>query len=355
MRLAPALALLLLAGCFTPPSDVPPTATTPATQDGAGDAGTGNATTEAPPPVGERAEASVEVFALAEGRTLRVVRAGDPELPMAHVPETVAPTALYQSFAQGISLTPWTSEPFRSSWESTGDLEISLSFMSDAPATATQPKASGFPAVGAWLGTTERYAFFLLATDAPDTLEAGKVYSVKLVAKPPQGGSFVREGEQLALYSFLTYQTADGGPVNYVIGGPTPSSVRVPHAHFNVTAPRATVILEKSGELPPNPGPTGDMMQDPPMLEFSVPADAVFLFAEVSGAPKVGTRADIDLAILSPGGDVISGGSSPRSTEVVAIGPGNLEAYGRSLVARITGSVIPAGGTFSVKVTAYSP
>lgn len=355
MRLPLLAVAILLAGCFTPASDAPPTTTNATAPTGEGPAGSPTANASAPSTgMGERAPTAMERFYLKEDHTLGVIREDTGEIPSATVRETAASTAFYQSFAQGLSLTPWTSEPFRSAWESTGDIEITIRFTSSVPAASTMPSSAGFPPVGAWLGTPERYAFFLLAQDAPQTLEPNKEYSVTLVAKPPQGGFFVREGEQLALYTFLAYATADGNTASYIVGGPEPAGILLPHSHFNLTAPRATTILEEAGELPPNPGPSGDMMESPPEHSFSVPPDALFVVGTVTGAPKVGTRADIDLHFVA-GGESIASGSSSHPEEIVMLGPGNLQAYGRELVARITGSGIPAGGTYSVKIVAYSP
>lgn len=354
MRAAALVLALVLAGCASPPADDTGPAGANETADGAPAAPEANATM----PVGgvsDRMPVALEHFVLTPEHGLRVIQEGEPELPVTKVAETLTATAFYQSFAQGLTISPWVGPNSRSAWETTGEIDIALSFSSDAPATSTNPRAAGIPPVGAWFGTPERFAFFLLATDAPDTLEAGKVYTVHLKVAPPNGGFFLLEGEQLALHTFLSYQTADARAPSYVVGGPEPAGFFLPHEHFNLSAPRETVVLEESGELLPNPGPTADSQPEAPVIPVSIPADAVYVKLEVSGAPKAGARIDIDGSFVTASGDLIAGGSSSRDHEMVLIGPGNLAAYGRDLVAHITNSASPGGATYALKATAYVP
>lgn len=341
----------VLAGCMGAPA---PTAepTTNATLGTPGDVS--NATGPAPP-VGERMPVAMERFALLANGTLGVLASDAAPMPQANVPEPARPTAFYEGFATPLTLTPWPSFPFGRAFETTGDIEIMLSFTSASTAVATNPKPAGFPAVGAWFGTPDRFAFFLLATDAPDSLEAGKVYTVKLHAAAPPGGFFVRPGEQLALHPFLSYQTADGQPVSYVVGGADPAGFVLPHQHFNLSADRAAVLVEKTGELGPNPGPTSDMQQQPVDLAFTVPPEVVYVVMEVEGAPKAGTRVDIDLSARTPGGESVASGSSPFARELVVLGPGNLAASGRDLVARVASSSSAGGATWTLRITTYGP
>lgn len=353
MRIPVVLLVALLAGCASAaPREV--------------DASDGNASTEvatpsvpasAPSdaPMGERAPPAMERFVLLPGGQLGVFNASAPELPATLVPEPLRSTAFYESFATPPTLTQWASEAFRSSWETTGDLEIRVSFTAGAPAAGANPGAAGFPPVGAILGAPERHAFFLFAIDAPQTLEADKVYTVTLRATPPRGGFFMREGEQLALHTFLSYQTADGTPVAYVTGGPDPAGLLLPHQHFTLRAPNATVLVDEAGELGPNPGITGDMQQEPVDIPFTVPPDALYVVLEIEGAAKAGPRVDLDVSARTPAGDVVGAGSGPGAKETVALGPGNLAAHGRELVAHVTNSANPSGATFTLKVTAYAP
>lgn len=343
-------AAVVLGGCAASPASPP---------------GSGNDTVDARNETSDAANAtrpisgerppSMERFVLLANQTLGVLRDGDPPVAEAEVEETNRPTAFYESFATGLELGEWPSFPFPSAWESTGDIEITLKFKSDQAAASSNPKAAGFPGVGAFFGGVGRQAYLLLAADAPDSLEAGRVYTVTLTASPPEGGFFVRPGERLAMYPFLAYAAADGSPAKYVVGGEEPAGFVLPHKHFNISAPRAVVLLDETGELGPNAGPSGDMNQAPVNLPFSVPADAVYVVLEITGAPKAGTRIDIDASIRTPSGEVIQGGFSPYDTETAVIGPGNLAAYGRDLVAHATCAGCPAGGTFALKVTAYGP
>ncbi|HUR69342.1 MAG TPA: hypothetical protein VM370_08845 [Candidatus Thermoplasmatota archaeon] len=352
MRIRLLLVLALVAGCVTPDahSPTPETNVTSPT----GDASMPNGTMSMPP-MGERMAVATEPFLLMSDHTMTVVPRDAQPIPEATVAETARATAFYESFASGLELTPWTGPPSRSAWETTADLDITVKFKTNAPAVGTNPSPAGFPAVGGWFGTTERAAFFVLATDAPQTLEANKVYTVHLVATPPKGGFFLREGEHLALTTFLSYQVADGSAPMYVVGGDEPAGFALVHEHFNLTAPTATVLYDKSGEVGPNPGFTGDMQQTPVDVPFKVPPDALFVVLEITGAPKAGTRVDLDVGARTAGGDVIASGSSPEATEMVVLGPGNLAAYGRDLVARVTSSSNPSGATFALKITSYAP
>lgn len=351
MRAQVLVVLLLLAGCVTPPrQDAVETNESAPTATPTGDA-------SAPPPAaqGERMPATMERFVMQANTTLGVLRPDEPEMPLATVPQALSATAFWESFVNPLTLTPWPSFPLRSAFETTGDIAIVLSFTSTAPGVSPNPRAAGFPPVGGWLGTTERHEFFLLANDAPDSIEANKVYTVRLTAKPPRGGWFVTEGEQLALHPFLAYQTADGSPVSFVVGGPEPAGFVLPHEHFELVAPTAIVLVDETGELGPNPGPSGEMQQEPVDVPFNVPPEALYVVLEVSGAPKAGQRVDIDVSARTPGGEVILGGSSPYAVEKTVLGPGNLREFGRDLVAHVTSSASPAGATYALKVTAYTP
>lgn len=353
MRMRPvALALaLLLAGCVTPSADdAPETIVTGPTarQDAP-------ANESAPAvPVGERMVAGMERFVLLENRTIDILRPGDA-MDEVRAPEPVSGAALFTSAASPITFQPFVSFPFRVPYETTAEFDITLSFASSGPAVATTPSTSGLPAVGGWFGTPERFAFFIGAADAPPSLEAGKVYTVKLRVPLPTGGFFVREGEQVALMPYLNYQSADNQPIQWVLGGPEPAGFTLPHSHFNVSAPNAVVVLDKNGETGPNPGFSGEQNQQPASFAFAVPPEAVYVVLEVSGAPKAGNTIDIDGSIRTPAGDVLAVGSSPFASEVAVIGPSALAAAGRDLVAHVTSSGSASGGTFRVVVTAYVP
>lgn len=343
---------LVVAGCV----GADPETSVPRSNGSSVEAPEDNATLPAPSaPIGERMPSAMERFVFLENHTLGVLASDAPEMPIAKVPESLSAVAFWESFAQPLVLAPWSSFAFRVPFEATAEIDVSLNIVADAPAVSTNPKAAGFPAVGGWVGTPERFAFFVLAQDAPDTLEAGKVYTVHLKATPPKGGFFVRAEEQLALYTFLSYQTAEGKTASYVVGGPDPAGFRLAHNHFNVSAPRAIVVVDETGEIGPNPGPTGDTHNAPVNIPVIIPPEAVYAVLEVEGTPKVGSRIDVDGSLRTAGGEVITGGSGPNAREVAVVGPGNLQAFGRDLVAHVTCSACPAGGTWSLKVTAYAP
>lgn len=348
-----AIALLLLAaGCVTPPGDdasLTPTASAPATPTGPA----ANATVA--PPIGERMAATTESFVFLANRTIAIHRPDAEPLAEERVAEPASGTAFFSGQVLPLTLTPFVSFPFRAAYETTADLDITLSYVSSAPAVATTPSQSGFPAIGGWFGTPERWAIFVGATEAPASLEAGKVYTATMHVTIPPGGFFVREGEQISLTPYANYQSADGQPIQWVLGGPAPSGFLLPHSHFNLSAPRAVVLLDENGETGPNPSPTSEQNPQPADLAFTVPPDAVYIVLEVTGAAKAGPRIDYDGSIRTPGGDVLASGSGPFATEVVVLGPSALASAGRDLVAHIASGSAASGGTFHAVVTAYAP
>lgn len=345
------LAIVLLVGCVTPEAreDAP---ATNATGEGTPSA---DADETAPPAMGERAVGRMETFVLHANRTIGVVRDGEAGPEEGTVAEPASGTAFYQSLATPPPLTPFVSYPFSVPFETTGEFDITMSFMATAAAAATLPSASGFPTVGAWFGTLERWTLFIGSAEAPNTLEANKVYTVTMRVPMPKGGFFVRQNEVLAIHPYLNYQASDNSPISWVVGGAQPSGFAMPHSHFNLSAPIATLIADQTGETGPNPGVTGDQNPQPFDLAFKVPPEALYIVMEVSGAPKAGSRIDIDGSILTAGGEVLAAGSSPRERETIVLGPSALAQAGRDLVAHVTSAGSVTGGTFTLKVTAYSP
>jgi hypothetical protein len=338
---------LVAAGCVAPPATPP--AGGNATAAVAPTNATGNAT--APPPlVGERGPVVVEHLVLLANHTLGPLDAAGPAPPATAVPETNAGTSLYTGAAAGGAVALWEAPPASRPFEIVQDVAITLRFASSQAAVSTTRPVQ-FPPVGGWLGTKERWNVEFAATDAPDTLQPGTTYVVRMVAKAPPGGLFVRQGERLALRTFLSYQTADGSQLAYVVGGAQPAGLDVPHVHFDVAAPGATVLLDKRGAIGPNPSPTTTQDPQPTLLAFDVPPATAFVAAELVGTPTSPQGGDADLALLA-GSRVLGEGTGPTPHEVVVLGPGALALAGGKLVAKVAGAMA-AGGTFHLVVTAY--
>lgn len=267
--------------------------------------------------------------------------------PAGKVAESIHGRDFYGSFVQGLTLKPWASPPARAAAETAGDIPITLSFVSDQPA-ANSMKPSGLSAVGGWIGTAERFAVFFQVENAPDTLEAGKVYTVKAVAKMPKAGFFLRQGESWGINAYLGYDTP--GTISWVTGGEQGTRFDIPHKHFDLVAPRETVIAQKDGKLGPNPGTS--TATDPAPVDFALtlPADAKYLVVEVKGTGS-GGHFDVDLDVRS-GSESLGSGGGPYPHEFVVLGPAAL-AGARELTAHVAGA--GAGGTFTLKATAYSP
>lgn len=337
-----------LAGCVSAPASTPTSTLT----------NVSNVTSKAPTPnatvggTGERSALGMERFVLSADHSISVPQPGAPEPPASNVPESSAVATFVLTNDASTTLKPWLGASSHRSFEAFGDVPITLRIVS-AQSSAALTKGVQFPAVGGWFGTKERWAVYFSAPDAPDTLEAGKTYTLKMTAKLPAGGFFIKDGEQLALHTYLGYQTPDNSPVSYVVGGPDPAGFALPHAHFNVTAPTATVILDKKGTLSPNPAVSTTSDPQPTDISFDVPAGTQYLVADLVGTATGGDRVDADLA-LRAGAETLGSGSGPSPHEVVELGPTAIAKAGGKLTAHVAG-VTPSGGTFRLTVTAYGP
>lgn len=343
--LAVVVLVVVAAGCASP--EAPPAgpsvegAPTPTTPDGSP-----NATA---PPVGARSS-SVETFVLQADHSIAVLTPG-AVASEGRVAETNPGLGFFTSVAQDPSFVPWVSAPFRVPFEAMEPFDVRVAFASDVPAASGHPAALELPPVLGWLGTPDRWTFFLLASDAPQSLEPGVVYTTTMTVPVPPTGFFVREGETIALHLFLGYQAADGQPIDYVVGGAEPAGFALPHEHFNVSAPRATVVVEAAGEMEAHAGTSTADHPKPGLVPFTVPDDAVYVVLELQATGSAPGRLDADLQAMR-GSEDLAGGWGPFAKEVVVLGPSALEG-GRDLVARVTSAGPPA--SFTVKVTAYSP
>lgn len=293
---------------------------------------------------------ALETFLFTSDHALEVLPAAAAPREAARVPETTAATEFYKSVAQDVTLVPWTSPPFAVPFEAAEEITVTLAFVSDQPAVSAT-KAVSFAPVGGWLGTAERFAAFFQMADAPDTLEAGKVVVLTAKIAPPPGGFFFRQGEALSVHTFLAYQTAAGGTPSYVIGGETPSAIALPHEHFNLTAPVATVLLQQEGTFQPNPSVTSTDDPSARTIDVTVPPDAALVVFELTSTPGPSGRLDADLQVLGAGGE-LGAGTGPHGKETVVVGPSGL-ATGRALAVRVQ-SASTSGGTWTLVATAYS-
>jgi hypothetical protein len=169
-------------------------------------------------------------------------------------------------------------------------------------------------------------------------------------AKMPEGGLFFHEGEAMVLYPFLAYEVGPG-TLSYHVNDANLSSIAFGHQHFNVSAPKATVLAEKTGDLTPFVGPSSQANPQPIDIAVTIPPDAVYVVAELMGTAATPGHLDADLALRSGTTDVGSS-TGPTAHEVVTLGPTAL-AKARDLTAHIT-STGPKG-TYALKVTAYGP
>lgn len=344
MRAAPfALAFLALAGCVASPTEpsLDANATAPT-------APAANLTTEIQAPIGERMTRVVETFVwdADHGLTLTEDLTGSPTL----VPETAATgRGFLTSQVDGIQMAPWATRPFPSAFEMDGELEVLLTFSSDQPG-GSPFKTFGLPVVGGWIGSTDRFAVFFGAADAPDAIEANKVYTLRVPVKLPESKLFFREGETLVVHPYLGYEVGPG-TLSWHANDAALSGIKMGHQHFNVSAPIATSVLDTTGELSPFAGPSSEQNPDSTDVPLQVPPDAVYLVVEVIGTPATPGHLDVDLALLS-GSDRIGSSTGPTAHEIVVLGPTAL-ARSRDYVAHVTSA--GAKGTFTLQATAYGP
>lgn len=295
-------------------------------------------------------EPVTERFLLTADHGLSVLPEGAQPPAQQTVVEPLSPTEFYQGFARDISLQPWLSGPIPSAFEATQEVTVTLTITSAQPAASTT-KAVEFPPVGGWIGAGDRYAVFFGMADAPDTLEAGKVYVLTTKVAMPKGALFVRQGESVALYTYLSYQTANGGSASYVVGGETPSVVELPHTHFELNAPRTIPLVEESGAFESHPGVTSE--DDPSAAEvvIDVPTEAAYVVIELTSTAGPTGRIDADLHVMGAGGE-LGAATGPTAREIVVLGPHAL-AQARSLTARVQSASL-SGGAWTLTATAYA-
>lgn len=343
-RLASSLVLVLLAAGCAAPGDAPSVTVSPTMEAG---------TSPTEPGVGENATDELDTtpfpgtLYFAPDYTFTF----EPPTSESTVPERVDPAAFYSLQAgQSATWSPWATGGDPNALEIMGDLTVDLRIRASAHATQTTPKAAGFPGAGGWIGSGEARNLFYLHQGAPERLEPDVTYSFSTTITLPRGGLLLRPGEAFSPHPWLAYQTGDGTPVQYVVGGDDPASIVGTLRRVPWPATTAVEILSETGEMGPHPGFTTAGNPDAVEFPLSLPEGTHHVVIETTGAAKAGT-ADIDVDVMK-GGDVILGGHGPGTDERVVLGPGNIEAYGRELSIYVSSSSV-AGNTWSVKATAY--
>lgn len=335
----------------TPVAAPPPARPSPSPQTGATPT---PAPSREPAPEPPAAVPTTMRFAFRADHTLGVV-ASDAVVPTEErVPETLSGPGFLVGFPQGLPFEPFVSAPFEASYETTEDIAITMRFVASAPAVAAFPSEAGAPTIGVWFGTVERNIAFLTA-DVPATLQPDEVQTVTLSVARPDGGILFRAGESLVVKAYLSYQTADGSEVSWLVGGDDPAGFTLALAPVALGPTQALVLLDEEAEATPSPAFTAN---DPRPLEFTfdVPPGARVLVAQLVGTPRAGGTMDMDLTLRNADGDLVGGSFGPYAQEAIALGPGALEASGGgTFTARVASGTSPTGGTLTLVVTAYVP
>lgn len=328
-----------------PPRSPTPTTTPPASAPPRGEEPIAEQATTAPPvPTTMR-------FVLRADRSIAQLVSGETVPAEERVPEPVGGADFALGLPQGLAFHPFASAPMTSAFEIVGEVKLTMKLVADAPAFAALPSEAGAPSIGVWFGTPERHLAFLTA-EVPTILQPDEVVTLDLVVPAQEGGILVRPGESFALWTYVSYQTADGSKVSWVVGGDEPAGFDLTVLPVELPAGSAIGVLDEEVDALPSPAFTSN---DPQPHEFrlALPPGARLLVAALEGTPRAGATMDMDLALRTPDGEVIAGSFGPYAQETVVLGPGALALVGDELVARVVSGTSP-GGTFRLVVTAYA-
>lgn len=364
------LALALAAGCTAPAaeedapnSEVTPTAATPprTVAPPPRAASPTAAPASAPAPAEDVAPLDATPTGPPEPRTLRFALAADRSIvPLAEgvtvpteerVPEPVSGADFAIGLPQGLAFEPFVSAPMSEAFEIVDEFTLQMRFVASAPAVAALPAEANAPTIGVWFGTPDRAIAFLTA-DVPTVLEPDEVVTVDLVVPASAGGILVRAGETFVIRSYLSYQTADGSKIDWLVGGDEPAGFTLTVIPVELGSPIASVLLDETTGVLPSPAFTSNDPQ-PQTFEIEVPAGTVWLIAELVGTPRAGSTMDMDLTLVDGEGQLVAGSYGPYAHEIVVLGPGGLAAAGSTLTARTASGTSPTGGELHLVVTAY--
>ena len=290
-------------------------------------------------------------FALAADRTIAPIAEGASIATEERVPEPVSGADFAAGLAQGLAFEPFVSAPMLETFEIVEGFTLTMRFVASAPAVAALPAEAGAPTIGVWLGTTDR-AIAFLTTDVPTVLQPDEVVTVDLDVPADPNGILVRGGETFVIKGYLSYQTADGSKVAWLVGGDDPAGFSIEVVPVALGSATATILLDETADALPSPAFTANDPQ-PRTFGFEVPEDTLWLLAELVGTPLAGATMDMDLTILDGEGNLVGGSYGPYAHEIVVLGPRALAEAGTGLTARVASGTSPTGGSLHLVVTAY--
>lgn len=372
MRVPVVALAILLAGCSAPAAEVEPTPDAVLEGDAGADASRGPTpapTPKRPTPTPEPTPTQTSVaphadpppaapgpvamrFALRADRSIALLQPGETIPTEERVPEPVSGADFATGLPQGLAFQPFVSPTTLHAFEIVDAFTLTLRFVASSPAIAALPSEAGAPTIGVWFAAGDRHLAFL-TSDVPTVLMPDEVHTVELTVPKAEGGILIRQGEPIVIKSYLSYQTADGSKVSWVVGGDDPAGFELQALPVDVGAAGGTIVLDETADAAPSPAFTANDPQ-PSTFDFEVPAGTRYLAASLEGTPEAGATMDMDLTLLQDG-EVVGGSYGPYAREMVVLGPGALAALDAStLTARVVSGTSPAGGTFTLVVTAYA-
>lgn len=323
---------VLAAGCLgggetgalaDPPQD--PTATTPATPTGGAPAT--NATDPTLP-----GEPATRKFYLTADHALSF------ELPAAGVALDTNGIVDPQS-AGGFRLPPWPMGVANDRSYQITAASIELWISSETPQQSLGAVVGGD--AFAWIGEPDRNEAYL-PLDGPDHLQPGEVAHLAGELPLPVGGLVLPVEATFALLLGIVYTQTDAAPVSIHVGGEQASALTVTYRRIPTPATKPPALREETVTL----GPESTVVEIPVSVN-----DSTWMVEAVADASAT-SSADVDVALLTPGGDVASSSTSPHGIETVRAVRPNFEAGGSGeYVLRIALAASSLGGHQGTPVT----
>lgn len=246
---------------------------------------------------------------------------------------------------EGLHIPPWLAPENASSLQIT-TATIDLTFSSDSPQQTGGPSAGGD--VASWVGEAGRYESFHQA-DGPDQLAPGALAHTTSEHEIPAGGIVLPAGSAFAAFVGIVYTQSPNAPVKIHVGGEHASRVTLT-VRALPPAPMAQFAAREE---------TGALDAQMPAAEFPIPANATTAMIEavVEAVAPFG-NVDVDVLLLSPGGDVLSSSSSPGGTEIVRAFASNFAEGGAGdyvLRVQVAPTATGASATFTARITTWGP
>lgn len=241
--------------------------------------------------------------------------------------------------ASGFSLVAWPMpSPNDVSYQITA-ASIEAWISSETPQQSLGAVAGGD--AFAWIGEPGRNEAYL-PLDGPDHLQPGEVARLAGELPLPAGGVVLPADATFAMLLGIVYTQTDAAPVRIHVGGEQASALTLTYRSLPAAATKPPATREETVTL----GPEATIVEIP----VSVNASTWMVEAVADGSATSG--ADVDVALLTPGGDVASSSTSPHGVETVRAMRPNFEAGGAGeYVLRVALAASSLGGHQGAPVT----